>query len=143
MPIIKSAKKAARQAVKRTAQNQQTKRAIKLALKEFKAKPSAETLAKVQGEYDKAVKKDLLKKNTASRRKAAIYKIAKAADVKLSATTAAKKATPVTKAAPKKAASKPATKPATKKAPVKKAASAAKPAAKKAPAKKPAAKKTA
>jgi len=78
MPIIKSAKKAARQAEKRTAHNQQIKKDIKTALKAFKASPTAETMAKIQSEYDKAVKKGLLKKNTASRRKAALAKFAKA-----------------------------------------------------------------
>ena len=57
MPIIKSAKKAARQAEKRTANNQLIKKNIKAALK---------------------AKKGLLKKNTASRRKAALAKFAKA-----------------------------------------------------------------
>ena len=77
MPIIKSAKKAARQAVKRTAQNQQIKKFIKAALKAFKADPTPENLSKAQSEYDKAAKKGLLKKNTASRRKANLVKIAK------------------------------------------------------------------
>lgn len=79
MPIIKSAKKAARQAVKRTEHNQEIKKAIKAAVKEFKAKPTAENLSKAQSEYDKAAKKGLIKKNTASRRKAGLAKIAKAA----------------------------------------------------------------
>lgn len=79
MPIIKSAKKAARQAVKRTANNQRIKSDIKSTLKAFKANPTKENMAKAQAEYDKAVKKGLLKKNTASRRKAALAKIAKAA----------------------------------------------------------------
>ena len=83
MPIIKSAKKAARQADKRTAHNEQIKKDIKAAVKAFKAKPSKTTLAKAQSEYDKAVKKDLLKKNTAARRKAKLHTIAKAAKVKL------------------------------------------------------------
>ena len=78
MPIIKSAKKAARQAEKRTAHNQEIKKSIHNALKAFKANPTAENLSKAQSEYDKAVKKDLMKKNTASRRKAALVKIAKA-----------------------------------------------------------------
>lgn len=82
MPIIKSAKKAARQAEKRTANNQQIKKDIKTALKTFKAEPTAENMSKAQSEYDKAVKKGLLKKNTASRRKASLAKIAKAAGVK-------------------------------------------------------------
>ena len=79
MPIIKSAKKAARQAVKRTAHNQAIKSDIKSALKAFKANPTAENMSKAQSEYDKAVKKGLMKKNTASRRKAALVKIAKTA----------------------------------------------------------------
>lgn len=78
MPIIKSAKKAARQAVKRTAHNQEIKGDIKSALKAFKANPTPENMSKAQSEYDKAVKKGLLKKNTASRRKATLAKIAKA-----------------------------------------------------------------
>lgn len=77
MPIIKSAKKAARQAVKRTAHNQEIKKDIKAAVKAFKAEITAENLAKAQSEFDKAVKKGLLKKNTASRRKASLAKIAK------------------------------------------------------------------
>jgi small subunit ribosomal protein S20 len=83
MPIIKSAKKAARQANKRTAHNVEIKKDIKLAVKAFKAKPSAKTLSKAQSEYDKAVKKDLLKKNTASRRKAKLAAYAKSKKVKL------------------------------------------------------------
>ena len=79
MPIIKSAKKAARQAEKRTLHNQQIKKNIKASLKDFKANPTAETMAKAQSEYDKAAKKGLIKKNTASRRKAALAKFAKAA----------------------------------------------------------------
>ncbi|MFC2385771.1 MAG: 30S ribosomal protein S20 [Candidatus Nanosyncoccus sp.] len=86
MPIIKSAKKAARQAVKRTAQNQQIKKFIKAALKAFKADPTPENLSKAQSEYDKAAKKGLLKKNTASRRKANLVKIAKAAKTEVQET---------------------------------------------------------
>ena len=78
MPIIKSAKKAARQAVKRTAHNQEIKADIKAALKAFKANPTPDNMAKAQSEYDKAVKKGLLKPNTASRRKANLAKIGKA-----------------------------------------------------------------
>lgn len=79
MPIIKSAKKAMRQTEKRTANNQQIKKSIKTAFKAFKAEPTAENMAKAQSEYDKAVKKGLMKKNTASRRKAALAKISKEA----------------------------------------------------------------
>ena len=106
MPIIKSAKKAARQAVKRTAQNQQIKKFIKAALKAFKADPTPENLSKAQSEYDKAAKKGLLKKNTASRRKANLVKIAK--NAKNEAQAAPKKT--VKKAAAKKPAAKKTTK---------------------------------
>lgn len=126
MPIIKSAIKRVKQAAVRNERNVATKRAIKAAVKAFEAKPTHETLGKAQSEIDKAVKKNLIHKNTAARRKANLSKAAKAAGVKLAT------------------ASKPAAKPATKKAPATaKAAPAKKPAAKKTPAKKPAAKKPA
>ena len=131
MPIIKSAKKAARQSVKRRENNQQIKKTIRAALKDFHAKPTADNYKKVQSEYDKAVKKGLIKKNTASRRKAKLAIFAKAAGVKASATK--KAAAP--KAAPAKAT---ATKTAEKKAP---AAKKAAPAKKTTATKKPAAKK--
>ena len=127
MPIIKSAIKRAKQTIKRRDRNVGIKRDIKEAVKAFTANPSAITLSKAQSEFDTAVKKNLLDKNTASRRKANLSKIAKAAGVKLG--TATKKA-----AAPKATA-----KPAAAKKPAAKAA----PAAKKAPAKTTAAKKPA
>ena len=123
MPIIKSAIKRAKQTLKRRERNISIKKDIKTAVKAFSAEPSAKTLAVAQSEIDTAVKKGLIKKNTAARRKSALSKIAKKAGVTLEAA--------------KKPAAKPATakKTAAKKAPVKK------PAAKKAPVKKPAAKK--
>ena len=136
MPIIKSAIKRAKQTVKRRERNVATKRDIKDAVKAFMANPSAATLSAAQSEIDTAVKKNLLVKNTAARRKAGLSRIAKAAGVKLA--TGTKKA-----AAPKATAAKPAAaKPATAKTTAaKKPAAKAAPAAKKAPAKKPAAKK--
>ena len=128
MPIIKSAIKRVKQAAIRNERNVATKRAIKTAVKAFEAAPSAETLSKAQSEIDKAVKKNLIHKNTAARRKANLSKAAKAANVTLSA---AKK--PAAKPAAKKPAAKPAT---AKKSATTKAAAAKKPAAKKAPAKK-------
>lgn len=110
MPIIKSAKKAARQAEKRRSNNQAIKKVIRGALKDFRANPTAEKMAAVQSEYDKAVKKGLMKKNTASRRKAKLAEYAKANGVKMAASK---------KAAEKKA---PAKKPAAKKTTAKKAA---------------------
>ena len=128
MPIIKSAIKRMKQTIIRRERNVGIKKDIKTANKAFAAKPSAETAAKAQSELDKAVKKGLIKKNTAARRKSSLAKQAKAAGVK--------------PAAAKKTAAKPAAakKPAATKAAPKKAA-VAKPAAKKAPAKKTAAKK--
>lgn len=113
MPIIKSAIKRAKQTLKRRERNISIKKDIKTAVKAFSAEPSAKTLAAAQSEIDTAVKKGLIKKNTAARRKSALSKIAKKAGVTL------------------EAAKKPAAKPATAK----------KTAAKKSPAKKPAAKK--
>ena len=114
MPIIKSAIKRAKQTLKRRERNISIKKDIKTAVKAFSAEPSAKTLAAAQSEIDTAVKKGLIKKNTAARRKSALSKIAKKAGVTL------------------ESAKKPAAKPATAK----------KTAAKKAPAKKPAAKKS-
>jgi ribosomal protein S20 len=127
MPIIKSAIKRAKQTIARRERNVATKRSYREAIKAFNAAPSAATLSAAQSALDTAVKKNMLNKNTAARRKALLSKTAKAAGVKLTAT---KKAAP-------KAAAKPATKTAATKAAPK---TAAKPAAKKAPAKKPAAK---
>ena len=135
MPIIKSAIKRMKQTAKRRERNVGIKRDIKGAVKAFMAKPTAEGLSAAQSELDTAVKKGLLKKATASRRKAGLVKIAKAAGVKPAA--AKKKAAP--KSAPKAAAA-PAKKPVAAKKPAAKATT-AKAAAKKAPAKKPAAKK--
>lgn len=129
MPIIKSAIKRMKQTAKRRERNVGIKRDIKTAVKAFLAKPTSEGLAKAQSEIDTAVKKKLLKKNTAARRKSNLAKVAKVAGVKPASAK---------KAAPK--AAKPAAKPATaKKAPATKTAATTK----KAPAKKPAAKKPA
>lgn len=138
MPIIKSAVKRMRQTIKRRERNVATKREVKNAVKAFLEKPTAAGLSAAQSEIDTAVKKNLISKNTAARRKANLAKVAKEAGVKLEAT--AKKAAPAKKPASKKAEAKPAAKATTaKKAPAKKTA--AKPAAKKAPAKKAAPKK--
>lgn len=133
MPIIKSATKRAKQAEVRRGRNVSLKRQIKAAIKSFLAKPDAKKLSAAQSELDTAVKKGLLKKNTAARRKSSLAKTAKESGVKLEASKktakpAAKKAV-VAKAAAKKPA-------------VKKATATKKPVAKKPAVKKPAAKKT-
>ena len=83
MPIIKSAIKRMKQTAKRRDRNVGIKRDIKSAVKSFMAKPTAEGFSAAQSELDTAVKKNLLKKATASRRKAALAKTAKEAGVKL------------------------------------------------------------
>ena len=127
MPIIKSAIKRMRQTTKRRARNVTVKRNLKSAVKAFLAKPDATTLSAAQSELDTMVKKNLLPKNTAARRKAQLSRVARDAGVKAGSTT-------------KKAAAKPVAKKPAAKAPAK---AAAKPAAKKPAAKKPAAKKPA
>ena len=136
MPIIKSAIKRAKQTIKRRERNVGIKRDIKSAVKAFIDEPSATALSAAQSEIDTAVKKKLLKKNTAARRKANLSKIAKAAGVKLGA---AKKTATKTAA---KTTVKPAAKPVAKKAatPAKKPVAKA-PVTKKVPAKKPVVKK--
>ncbi|MCA9341870.1 30S ribosomal protein S20 [Candidatus Saccharibacteria bacterium] len=117
MPIIKSAIKRMKQTAIRRDRNVATKRSMKSALKAFTAKPSNETLREAQSSIDTAVKKNLLPKATAARRKSALVKTAKAAGVK--PTTAAKKATAAKPAAKKATTAKPAAK---KTTPTKKAA---------------------
>lgn len=117
MPIIKSAIKRAKQTIKRRERNVGIKREIKDATKAFIAKPSASTLGAAHGELDTAVKKGLIKKNTAARRKSQLSAIAKKAGVKLNSDKKAKTVTP----APKPATVKKITaKPVAKKAAVKK-----------------------
>ena len=83
MPIIKSAVKRMRQTAKRRERNVGIKKDIKGAVKAFVAEPSAKSLSKAQSELDKAVKKGLIKKNTAARQKASLAAVAKKAGVKL------------------------------------------------------------
>lgn len=127
MPIIKSAIKRMKQTLKRRDRNVTIKRDVKSAVKAFIAKPTSEALGKAHSEIDTAVKKKLITKNTAARRKSNLSKAAKTAGVKLTA---------VKKAATKPVATKKATPAAEKKAPAKKTAT-------KTAEKKPAAKKTA
>ncbi|HSX28552.1 MAG TPA: 30S ribosomal protein S20 [Candidatus Saccharimonadales bacterium] len=132
MPIIKSAMKRMRQTATAHTRNQRTKRNLRTALKSFVTKPSQDAVSKAQSEIDKAVKKGLMKKNTASRKKAQIARDAKAAGVKVTAKAK--------KTAPTKVAAKPAA--TAKKAAAPKAAATKTAVAKKPAAKKPAAKKT-
>lgn len=112
MPIIKSAIKRAKQALVHRDRNQATKKDMRQAAKAFQAKPSADMLSKAQSTIDIAVKKNVLNPRTASRRKAALSKTAKAAGVKLASGTkkttkpAVKKSTAPKKAVPKATSAK-------------------------------------
>jgi small subunit ribosomal protein S20 len=124
MPIIKSAKKRVRQTAKATARNAKTKKGLRHALKNFHAAVTggskvAESQSKAHSAIDTAVKKKLMSKNKAARKKSQLAKKAKSAGVKH---TTVKKASPAKKTVAKK--------PAVKKAAAKKTV------AKKAPAKK-------
>jgi len=132
MPIIKSAVKRMHQAAKARVRNAATKRSLKTSVKAFHGKMSAETLKKAYSELDKAVKKNLLEKNTAARRKANLAKLAKQAGVTFGATKAKKtEAKPAIEKTTKKVAEKPTAKPAAKKAAPAKKPATKKPAAKK------------
>jgi ribosomal protein S20 len=121
MPIIKSAIKRAKQTIVRRERNVATKRAIKSAVKSFLAEPSAKGLSAAHGEIDTAVKKKLIKKNTAARRKSQLSKVAKDAGVKLQSKKAAAKPAAAKKPTATTAKKTPATKPAAKKPAAKKA----------------------
>lgn len=123
MPIIKSAIKRMKQTAVRRERNVATKKQVKSAVKAFLEKPTADGYKAAQSEIDTAVKKNILNKRTAARRKSQLSRVAKEAGVKFEKTV-------------KKAAAKPAT---TKKPAVKATVKTAT----KAPAKKPAAKATA
>ncbi|MBI2676407.1 MAG: 30S ribosomal protein S20 [Candidatus Yanofskybacteria bacterium] len=76
MPITQSAKKALRQSKKRHLENLKFKRGFKSAVKDFRKEVSAGNLEKaktflpvVYQAVDKAAKKGVIKKNTASRYK--------------------------------------------------------------------------
>lgn len=103
MPIIKSAKKRVRTAEKAAIRNSKVKRALKTAVKTFRAsvagadKNTAANQAKAQSAIDTAAKKGLIHKNKAARQKAQLARAAKAAGA----------AAPAKKAAAKKTAAKP------------------------------------
>lgn len=86
MPITSSAKKAHRSSLTKRAYNDSRRDAIRSALKRLKkaaagkdTKAVAEALSLSYKAIDKAMKRGLLKKNTAARRKALFASIAKAA----------------------------------------------------------------
>lgn len=98
MPIIKSAKKRVKVANKAAIRNSKTKRSLKTAIKSFAAaltngKKVDEAHSKAMSEIDKAVKKGVMHKNKAARKKQQLATKAKA-----SAKPATKTAKPAVKA---------------------------------------------
>lgn len=117
MPIIKSAKKRVKVARKATIRNSKTKRNLKTTLKSFQSalkskKGIGEAQSKAQSNLDIAVKKGLVHKNKAARKKKQLSAKAKAAGAKATTT---KKVTSKKPAAQKTTAKKPAVKKTSKK----------------------------
>ena len=82
MPITQSAKKALRQSKKRNLGNLKFKRRFKSAIKEFRKEVGAKSLEKAKNllpsvykAVDKAAKKGVIKKNTASRYKSRLTQL--------------------------------------------------------------------
>lgn len=118
MPIIKSAKKRVRQSQKATRRNHRTKKLLKSAVKSLQTKPSADNYQKAQSAVDSAVKKGVMHKNKAARKKRQLAAAAKASGVKISGkktTPSVKKTVTKKQAAKKSVAKKPAAKATTKK----------------------------
>ncbi len=91
MPIIQSARKRARSARKAAIRNLKTKRDFKSAVKTVDAKLKAgsknisKELSEAQSSLDQAVKKGVIHKNKAARKKAQLASAAKKAGVKITA----------------------------------------------------------
>jgi small subunit ribosomal protein S20 len=124
MPIIKSAKKRVKVAEKQSTQNSKTKRSLKESVKAFHAslknkKDTTKTQSDAYSAIDTAVKKGVISKNKAARKKSQLNAAAKAAGSTKPGTKKAttKKTSPAPKSATKKAAVKktPAKKATTKK----------------------------
>lgn len=127
MPIIKSAKKRARQTQVREARNKITKKNMREAIKALRedakngGKNAAGLFKKAQATIDTAVKKNVLHKNTGARKKSRLNAELKKAGINPQGAKSTKaKAAPVKPAAKKPAAAKPKAAPAKKKAPAKK-----------------------
>ena len=84
MPIIQAQKKSVRQSEKRKVFNDRRRRAMRLAVKQIKEfvagknyKEANDLLPTAQKAIDKAVKRGVIKPNTASRKKAQVAKMVK------------------------------------------------------------------
>ncbi len=100
MPIIKSAAKRVKQAEKRRERNVQSKRTLRESTRALEAavgtKPPKvlnELLAEVYGAYDTAVKKNIIHKNKAARKKSHYSQLVKSAQTSKVKKTPANKTT--------------------------------------------------
>lgn len=117
MPIIKSAKKRVRQTNKAKLRNDVSRKDLRQAIKKLQAsfaskKNGSLNLSIAQSNIDMAVKKGLIHKNKAARKKSQLARQAKEAGVKL------EKSAPKAKSVAKKPVAKPAAKKVTTKKPV-------------------------
>lgn len=79
MAIIKSAKKAIRSSARKRTFNLRRQRAMREAMKAFVKAPNAKLLPGVYQAIDKAMKRGVIKKNNAARKKARLAKMVKVA----------------------------------------------------------------
>ena len=111
MPIIKSAKKRVRVTEKQSIQNAKTKRSLRESIKAFNAallgkKDTTKAQAEAYSAIDTAVKKGVLSKNKAARKKSQLNAKSKAAGTTKAASKKATKTTTSTKKTVAKPAAK-------------------------------------
>ncbi len=112
MPIIKSAKKRVRVARKAAIRNRKTKRSLRAALKTFQTslngskKKAEDAINLSQSALDKAVKKGVIHKNKAARKKRQLAKAIHNTQSQPATKPAVKKVTAKKPATPKKTATK-------------------------------------
>ena len=79
MPITSSAKKALRSSLRKNAQNEVRRENTRTAMKAIrKGAATKEAIAQAYKAIDKSLKRGLIKKNTAARRKSLVSRMAKA-----------------------------------------------------------------
>lgn len=82
MPILSSAKKALRVSLRKQDINTRARSQMKTAIKGFMTAPSATALQEAFSQIDRAVKGNLLHRNTAARRKSLLARTLKQAQTK-------------------------------------------------------------
>ncbi len=100
MPILQNAKKALRASKKKAVFNSRVKSMLKTSIDKVKTNPTKDSLAKAFSRIDKAVKRNLIHKNKASRLKSQLNKVVK--EGSKTVTKAKKKTTKAVKTSVKK-----------------------------------------